>query len=107
MGQILIANCKKCGFQKEFLFGGGMRNFKTVCNVPAINKSTGEFAVENILKKDKLTGSFTFYNEPELYVGNPETEELQWCDVVLKENDNLCPYCKEFTIVFNVMGCFD
>ncbi len=46
MGSILTAICRDCGFEKEICFGGGMLNFDTVCNVPAVNKKTWlEFGV--------------------------------------------------------------
>jgi len=60
MESIVNANCTHCGFEKEFYFGAGMMNFETTCNVPAIDKKTGEFVIKNILEREKQQADFLF-----------------------------------------------
>lgn len=107
MGSILTAICGGCGFKKEIFFGGGMLNFTTVCNVPAINKNTGEFIITNYLNKSTYSDNIIFYNQPEMYSGVIDEGAHQWCDVYLKRKDNYCPECKGFTLDFEFAGCFD
>jgi hypothetical protein len=105
MGSVLKAICK-CGFEKEFLFGGGMMDFNTVCNVPALNKETGEFVVENYLSKSS-SEDLSFYNQPNMYSGDLGDEYHQWSGVLLKQTGNLCPNCKSFTMNFELIACYD
>lgn len=105
MGSILKANCDKCGFEKEVWFGAGMKDFTTICNVPAITKKTGRLGVKNILKEHM--GDYTFYSDPTMYEGELGDDAHQWGEVMLKRENNLCPRCKNFTMVFEDNGCFD
>ncbi|TVR44668.1 MAG: hypothetical protein EA394_00145 [Bacteroidia bacterium] len=108
MGSILKASCKQCKFSKEFGFGGGMTDFQTNCSVPAINTATGEFTTENYFNKDRLPDDIKFYNDPEMYQGEPdEGQTHQWGGVYLKHKDNLCPGCNAFTMDFQNVGFFD
>ena len=107
MGSILVAVCKKCGFEKEIFFGGGMLDFDNVCIIPAVNKKTGKFIIKNYLNKSTYSDNIIFYNQPEMYSGVIDEGAHQWCDVYLKRKDNYCPECKGFTLDFEFAGCFD
>lgn len=107
MGQILFATCNNCGFQQQFCFGAGMGDNLTLCSVPAIDKQTGDFVVENYFEKDSFNGQFMFYNESEMYHMETDQEFIQWGEVKLNRTDNLCPNCLRFTLVFESVGCFD
>ena len=107
MGEILNAKCDQCGFQQQFRFGAGMGDHLTQCSVPAIDKQTGDFVVENYFKKDSFNGQFMFYNEPEMYHGEVDRKYIQWKEVKLKRTDNLCPNCLRFKMSFASGICFD
>ena len=105
MGSVLKAICK-CGFEQEFLFGAGMMDFETVCNVPAVNKETGEFTVENYFNKDSLE-NLSFYTQPEMYSGKIIDDYHEWGEVLLKPTANFCPKCKNFKLTFEGIALFD
>lgn len=107
MGTIVRASCCKCGFEKEVFFGGGMSDFTTKCRVPAIETKTGKFVVKNYFKKVQLEGDFVFYDEPRMYEGNIEDGAEKWGEVSLKFKNNLCPYCRTFTLNFESIGLYD
>ncbi len=108
MGSILKASCKQCKFSKEFAFGAGMTDFTTNCSVPAINKATGEFLVENYFNKKNLPEDITFYNDSDMYKGELEKYRThQWQDVHLKHKNNLCPVCFSYSLSFIETGLFD
>lgn len=108
---MLKAKCNKCGFEKEFYYGGGMRDFMTVCNVPAIDNKTGKFVIKNFFKKDKLK-DIVFYNEHTMYHGrinknNNINNSHEWGEILLKKSNNLCPTCRLYSMDFEFCGCFD
>ncbi len=106
MGQIINAICKNCGFQKEFFFGAGMSDFKENCAVPAINKETEEFVIENYFTKSK-SDLFVFYNHSDMYKGSINDGNHMWGNVYIKEKHNFCPKCKLFKLNFECFGLFD
>lgn len=106
MGTILIANCVQCGFEEEFPYGGGMMDFESVCNVPAISKNTGHFVVRNYFE-EKLSGEFLFYNNPEMYSGKLGKDYHEWGEILLKRKNNICPHCKTFTMSFESFAFYD
>jgi C4-type Zn-finger protein len=70
MGLILTAYCEKCGFKRdEIFFGAGKSNHKTVCDVPAIDRNTNQFVVENYLNKENIGDNIQFYTDQELFKG--------------------------------------
>jgi hypothetical protein len=110
MGAILNAICtQKCGFKKnDIYFGAGMSNFITICDIPAINKKTGEFCVKNYFQKSSLPKHIVFYDDPEMYEGEMDAlYSHQWGDVYLKVSSNLCPKCGAFSLEFRDVGRFD
>ncbi len=104
MGNILKAKCS-CGFSENVYFGAGKATFKTECNVPAINKITKKFSVENYFieqnKKD-----FDFYNDPQMFK-KTDGKTYGWNDVKIYEKNNYCPKCRQFTLNFEFVGYFD
>ncbi len=110
MGKIITAICKaSCGFKKENIYyGAGMLTFQTECNVPAMNMKTGDFLEENYFDKDNLPEHIVFYDSPEMYKGDLDRyRNIQWCDVYLKPEQNLCPNCRKFSLLFWITGFFD
>jgi len=105
MGSILMANCQKCGYEKEVWFGAGIKDFSTICNVPAITKKSGRLGVKNILKEHK--DECAFYSDPLMYEGELGDDAHQWGEIWLKRENNLCPRCNNYTMVFKNNGRFD
>jgi len=106
MGTILRAVCKKCGYSRTVYFGGGMLDFTEVCNVPALNKETGEFEVKNILDKETLS-NYIFYNEADMFKSPNRNRAHQWGEILLNEQHNFCPECTDFSMDFEAKGLFD
>ncbi len=106
MGTLLKAVCSNCDFSEEFLFGGGMQDFDRVCNLPAIEKRTGKFVVENYFR-NKTNADLKFYNQSGMYAGEPGADYHQWMDVYLKSDHNICPLCNEFAMRFEMIGFYD
>ncbi len=107
MGLILIASCKNCGFKQDIFFGSGMADYTRVCDVPGINRKTGEFVVANFLKADELKSEIIFYNEPLMYSATIGEDYHDWGDVLIQKKNNICPQCKIYSLEFINDGCFD
>ncbi len=109
MGQILQAICRnsKCRFKETVYFGGGITDFTTVCSVPAIDRSTNKFLVENYLQEDTLPSHIIFYTSPDLQSESDNQDWHQWCEVSLKPKNNYCPECGYYTLDFLDVGCWD
>jgi len=106
MGSILKASCKKCGFEKtDIFYGGGIMNFMKICNVPAYNSKTKRFSVKNIFKEHGE--HIIFYNDNRMFKGKLGRNPHQWGDIFLKQRNNFCPSCKEYTLTFKATACFD
>ena len=107
MGSLLKAICSECDFEKEFMLGGGMLDFTTMCNVPAFNKKTKKFVVKNYFEKDELKGEIVFYNDPTMFKRKDFDRTHQWGEVLLNAKNNFCPKCRSFTLDFECFGNFD
>lgn len=108
MGYLLHAICK-CGFEKQFDFGGFRANFDTVSMVPAIEKLTNTFVNINFLE-EKDTKKFNFYTVQthkgyELSSGNKKS--FKWNDLELNATNNYCPKCKNYSLDFNLEMLID
>jgi hypothetical protein len=115
MGYMLIASCKKCGFEEKCALGSGPSNYKTYCAAPAIDILTGKFVVENCKNKEQLKEKVIFYSEQELFKGKMVTDpnEPDWMNdtfesgsAVVKKTENKCPKCNNFTMEFEGGGIF-
>jgi hypothetical protein len=122
VGSLLLAECpcmkNKDNLTLEICFRGGMLNFKTILNAPAICWNCKTFNVLNYLDKNKkcpkCENNVTFYNDDELFepVNDIEDdifgfEEYQWDDFVIKKGYYLCPYCLKKTMRFVNIGMWD
>lgn len=107
MGVLLMAQCEKCSFEKEVLFGSGMDNFLTLAYVPAVNSETGEFVVENYLERDDLDNDLIFYNDESMYKGKLLEHPINWRGIKLNRKNNLCPNCLSYSLTFEDVGVFD
>jgi len=106
MGSILKANCQNCYFSSTFLYGSGVQDFNTNCQVPAINRETGTFEVINTVGYYN-TGKYTFYTDPILHKDNGDQPDLQWKEHELWQSNNYCPQCHKFTLEFITTGFLD
>jgi hypothetical protein len=110
MGQILTAHCEKCGFKREKIsFGGCRANYKTVCDVPAIDRNTNQFVVENYYNRENLGDNIQFYTDQELFKGEADKNSgiWNWGNVLLKIAENKCPVCNNYSMKFIPTGSFD
>lgn len=113
MGYMLIASCKKCGFEGKFCFGAGRSNFQTYCSVPGIDLNTNKFVTENWKEREQLKDKILFYTEPELYHGEIVEDPPLLCNdfieagnAKLKITENKCPECNNYTMEFEHNGRF-
>ena len=126
MGNILKPTCP-CGTTFEKIhFGGVKSNFRTVCDVPAIEKASGAFTVVNYydyeirkvklpfykrwFKKDALPSEipYTFYNDKKVQgSGSDNGHTIQNFNFVMYEKNNFCPNCKAFSLDFKIIAYTD
>ena len=108
MGSIIDAHCTHCGFKLNGLpFGGGRAIYMEVCNVPALNRETGEMGSKNYFKKDQLKDAFDFYCDPQMFREGECKAKMDWGNVYLRREGNYCPQCKDFTLRFSMAGWYD
>ena len=117
MGTILSAYCESCGFvQHRLYFGGGFA--QRTPKVPALRQGTPEIVLEQVSDDQKLR----FYHQPEMYKGkfkkwgaqNSVLDEgvileygIQFDDIYLSPEKNLCPGCGKYTMEFVEVGNWD
>lgn len=130
MGTILCAECA-CGFcQGDIAAGGGMWDYGTILNAPALCRACGELLALNYLEGEhhcpKCGGKVTFYNDPLLqdrtgFDSENGCNTFEWnvCNTfewnsrkseecfVLPDVAYLCPRCNEKNMRFTQMGCWD
>jgi Zn finger protein HypA/HybF involved in hydrogenase expression len=111
MGASIIAFCE-CGYQASFLIGGGMMNFMTVCNFPALCNSCQEIVQVNLLSERKLCpkckdSQVIPYDDKKLVGKLGKNEIVSWnmeeqLGRVLRLTDGiyLCPSCEEYKLRF-------
>lgn len=107
MGTIIASNCRICGHEIQFIFGGNMLNYRSNCPVPAINTITGNF--ENINYYEfKNNATYKFYYDSELKGDYPDNNAtLRNFDLELNTHNNYCPNCRHYSFDFKVIGLID
>jgi hypothetical protein len=97
MGMIYTAECKNCGFRKDFLLGSTWKlsmeyeGDEAYNDVPAIDLRTNEFVSVNY-PEFRNDPNYKFYNHPDLHSGPPleqNTERFSF-----NQHGNYCPACK-------------
>jgi|SRR5690554_4774734 len=108
MGSEVKAICK-CGFNKKFLIGGGMRNFRTVEYFPCFCEECNDM-VEGNLKAEKLTCpkcnslKVTPYNN-KIYIGKTGKNVVAQSFVnILHDGTYKCPNCENMSLQFMSSG---
>lgn len=106
MGTILKASCP-CGYKtRELYYGAGRVNYRQVCNVPALRNGSSKVEMINI-KKKMLYPDYVLYSE-NILSGHPNTSRtIDFFPIKICAEGNLCPACKDNTLSFIEMGCFD
>ena len=113
MGSIIKGTCKNCGYETEsLLYGGGMRNFKTHCKYPVLDKVEKVVKMENIMEKDeviKQNPNLIFYDNPALRNKDLKNKGIyhEWGEYKLYNEGYLCPKCNKFSFGFMAVGCWD
>lgn len=119
MGTIVTAKCS-CGFKREMLsLGGGMMNFKTVCDVPAVCIECGNFFTANYieernsLKCPMCNEKANFYNIPSLREKDTDLQPVFSWRISAQDFFELpdakyyCPRCKKMKLRFIESGNWD
>lgn len=106
MGSIIRANCD-CGYEtKDLFFGAGMADFETVCNVPSLKNGSSEIEMKNY-KKRHLVPEYIFYTDSLLTETTNSSETINFFEIRIHKEKNLCPKCKNYSLSFEDAGCFD
>jgi hypothetical protein len=118
-GTIIKAQCP-CGYHLEFMAGGGMSNFKTLCAAPAYCEACKKLEILNYLDDDPkcaaCAGKPVFYNDPSLQEKLPPGTKtgtvFSWNtdkkgSFVLPDVKYLCPQCGKMTLRFVQNGFWD
>ena len=119
MGSAVTAVCK-CGYEKDFMIGGGMMDFMEVCHFPCLCKKCEAVVDVNIMVSPPIcsvckdSGVVPYDNE-ELILELGEEEVASWNmeeklgrEVKLTDGKYYCPNCKEFHLTFLDGGlCWD
>jgi hypothetical protein len=106
MGNKIGSKCRLCGFENDFIVGGGKFDYKTDCPVPAINKESLEF--ENINHYEhKDSGKYLFYSDAVLKGENNKDKTFRNFNLIFNEEGNYCPSCKNKSLAFRVVMYFD
>ena len=112
MGSAVIASCT-CGLEKEFMIGGGMMDFTTVCHFPCLCESCNDIVDANLLSKEPRCSECNSpavipYDDPKLSSGNGVHEVAFWNTkadlgrkLVLTDADYKCPKCRQMTLCFS------
>lgn len=106
MGTIIKANCS-CGYTtRNLFFGAGMEDFMDVANVPALRNGSSEIEMINLKKKNHYP-EYSFYTDGLLADKPNNSRTIDHFELQLHQQNNLCPKCKNYTLNFVDIGCFD
>lgn len=106
MGSIINAKCI-CGYKtKDLYFGAGMEDFKTECSVPALQNGSAQIEMKNY-KKKHLLAEYIFYTDSLFTELIDSSKTINFFNVKIHQENNLCPKCKNYTMSFIDVGCFD
>lgn len=100
MARHITAKCRLCNYKISFSYGGTRANYSVNCPVPSINKTTGEFESVNYLI-EKNNPNYIFYSDDKLKGDNANGYTIRNFDLLINEQDNFCPKCKNFSFDFN------
>ena len=117
MGYIVDGTCKQCGYEKKrmYLFGG-MLNHATIASFPYHCEKCGEVVVHNALEKRASSHCgqlMVRYDDPTLSKQKSKAPHkvVSWNigneELVLTDNDYLCPKCKGYTLRWSMVGLWD
>ena len=96
---LLSTSCWACGEEFHGLtFGGGMVKHEPL--IPALEKGTRKLTSVSQGHEDE----FSYYTDRSMYDPNDESEYLEWGDLRLCAENNLCPVCEEMSMDFLVVG---
>ena len=117
MGYIVDGTCKQCGYEKkEMYLCGGMLSHKTFAIFPYYCEKCGEVVTHNTLEKCLFCHCgqlMVRYDDPTLSKQKSEAPHkvVSWDigneELVLTDNDYLCPKCKEYALRWSRVGLWD
>ena len=115
MGSAVRAACK-CGYNSEFLIGGGMLDFMKMCHFPALCHECNNIVGVNLIARTPRcpkckSKNLTAYDQPEIIkrrgknvVASWNMEEKLGRELELTDGDYLCPSCGDFHLTFAHTG---
>lgn len=117
MGSAVRAKCE-CGYDNEFLIGGGMKTFETNCHFPCLCRVCKSVVSANLLQTPLTcpecgSPSITPYDQAELCQTVGEMEVATWNlngdrQLKLTDGSHYCPSCNSFRLSFEDTGlCWD
>ena len=105
MGSSVRASCD-CGYEHEFLIGGGMTSFHELCSFPCLCRDCQRVVQANLFQSPLSCpkckgGNIVAYDEEELCEQQGVNEVTSWAtvaqlgrDVSLTDGCYYCPSCK-------------
>lgn len=106
MGTIIKGKCK-CGYEtKDLFYGAGMTDFMKVAMVPAIKNGSSQIEMLNIKQRSKFPDHI-FYTDSELSEKRGAKRTIDHFNLKLQPENNFCPACKNYSLEFLPVGCFD
>ena len=119
MGSSVKAKCE-CGYDQEFLIGGGMATFETDCLFPCLCRVCKAIVSANLLEKPPAcpeckSPAITPYDHEDLCQKKGKQEVTSWNldgsngrQLMLTDGSCYCPSCDSFRLVFEDSGlCWD
>lgn len=119
MGSAIRAKCE-CGYDQEFLIGGGMSNFEELCLFPCLCRECKAIVSANLLQNPLACPEceskvITPYGQGELCQKGGKKEVASWKlggneskRLSLTDGAYYCPPCNSFGLTFEDSGfCWD
>lgn len=105
MGTILKAICN-CGYENDKIYFGAAMDDEGKCYVPALKNGSSEIEMKNIRLK-KNYSDYVFYTEKLLFENTNISEKFNAWEYMIHKENNFCPKCKNYDLIFNYIGEFD
>ena len=120
MGYIVDGTCKQCGYEKQSMYLGsgwcsGWYSLQTIAKFPYYCKVCEEVVVHNTVMKPAYSCGqlMVRYDDPTLSKQKSEAPHKVFSlnigneELVLTDNDYLCPKCKGYTLRWSMVGLRD
>lgn len=118
MGSAVRAQCE-CGFEQEFMIGGGMLTFHELCCFPCLCQDCHRIVTTNLLDQSPTCPdcggtSVVPYDQKELMGNEGSNNVTEWSpgkigrQLALTDGSYYCPQCDSYRLRFEDSGlCWD